>query len=91
MASVRSLDGLCYNQPGEPPPLSQMAGSGVVRAQQLIVGRAAGVAVLPGYDLASGGLVRKNSWLCFSSKTFSVRTAMQSQLQKFSQVLQVDT
>ncbi|KAK9866729.1 hypothetical protein WJX84_000719 [Apatococcus fuscideae] len=57
VASVRSLDGLCYNQPGEPPPLSQLAGSGVVRAQQLIVGRAAGVAVLPGYDLASGGLV----------------------------------
>ena len=57
MASARSLDGLCYNQPGEPPPLSQLAGSGVVRAQQLIAGRAGGVAVLPGYDLASGGLV----------------------------------
>ena len=57
MSSTRSLDGLCYSQPGEPPPLSQLAGSGVVRAQQLIAARAAGLAVLPGYDSTSGGLV----------------------------------
>ncbi len=64
VSSTRSLDGLCYQQPGEPPPMSQLAGSGVVRAQQLIAGRAGGLPILPGYDLESGGLVSGSGALC---------------------------
>lgn len=55
--STRSIDGLVWSLPCEPPALNLTGSSGLSRTQQLIAAQALGAPAVPSYDANSEGLV----------------------------------
>lgn len=63
--SAKSIDGLSWSLPCEPPTLDLTGPSGLSRTQQLIASQALRVPFFPSYDASSGGLVSLIHLQCF--------------------------
>ena len=73
--STRSIDGVVWALPCEPPALNLVGSSGLSRTQQLLAVQALGVPALPSYDGNSEGVVSVGDHLARASGRGAARAA----------------